>query len=135
MKATLHECKLTSPKSLKIYDKQLKLQDSNMKLTKSKLKKIIQEEKLKLTNEAWTPADAGAAAAKADARGPDFGYLQRMWTNAANDLLAVSDSASQMGLADSGNYDDTDLYQDMSDLVEKAFKIGEALEDRASAEK
>jgi hypothetical protein len=105
-----------------------------MKLTKSKLKKIIQEEKLKLTNEAWTPADAGAAAAKADARGPDFGYLQRMWTNAANNLDAVLTSASGMGLADSDDYDDTDLYQDMNDLVKKAFEVGEALQ-RVSGKK
>ena len=36
-----------------------------MKITKSQLKQIIKEEKIKLLNEQWTPADAAAAAAAA----------------------------------------------------------------------
>ena len=100
-----------------------------MKITKRRLRRIIREEKATLL-EQWTPADAGAAAAAADARGPDFGYLQNLWNNAANNLDEAATTAMHQGL----DPDYAELMYDMNELVDKAFKISEALQVEADKE-
>ena len=97
-----------------------------MRVTKRQLRRIIREEKARLL-EQWTPADAGIAAARAEARGPDFGYLQNLWNNAANTLDEARATAERYGL----DPDYAELMADMNDLVDKAFEISEALRDEA----
>ena len=98
-----------------------------MKITKRQLRRIIKEEKAKLLREAWTPADAGAAAAAAEARGIDFGYLQNLWNNAAHNLEEARATAERYGL----DPDYTLLMADMNDVVDEVYKISEALQVEA----
>jgi len=96
-----------------------------MKITKRQLKRIIRREATLL--EKWSPADAAAAQAAADARGPDLGYLQNLWNNAANNLDVAAKTAWEQGL----DPDYAELMADMNELVDKAFKISKALNDEA----
>jgi NAD(P)-dependent dehydrogenase (short-subunit alcohol dehydrogenase family) len=98
-----------------------------MKISKRQLRRIIIAEKARLLKEQWTPADAGAAAAAAEARGPDFGYLQNLWNNAAHALEEARATAERYGL----DPDYAELMADMNDLVDSAFEISKALRDEA----
>ena len=97
-----------------------------MRITKRQLRRIIKEEKAALL-EQWSPADAGAAAVAAEARGIDFGYLQNLWNNAANNLEEARATAERYGL----DPDYALLMADMNDVVDEVFKISEALSDEA----
>ena len=92
-----------------------------VKISKKQLRRIIKEQ--------WTPADAGAAAAAAEARGIDFRYLQNLWNNAAAGLESAADTAAGYDL----DSHDPNLLADMHDLVKKAYEISEALSDHDEA--
>ena len=59
-----------------------------MKITKRQLRRIIKEEKAKLLNE-WTPADAGFAAARDDAR--KAAAKEDLYVNLTDDQSAALD--------------------------------------------